>query len=42
MGPLFAPEIATAQTLELASIPANHVPLLLLVSEARLLLVAGA
>lgn len=41
MGPLFSPESATAQTLELASIPENHLPMLLLLSEARLLLIAG-
>lgn len=41
MDPLFSSETAIAQTLELASIPENHVPMLLLLSEARLLLVAG-
>jgi hypothetical protein len=41
MDPLFSSETATAHTLELASIPENHVPMLLLLSEARLLLVAG-
>lgn len=42
MEPLFSAEMATAQTLELASIPENHLPMLLLVSEARIMLVAGA
>lgn len=42
MKPLFSAEMATAQTLELVSIPANHLPMLLLASEARIMLVAGA
>lgn len=39
---LFSPETATVQTLELSSIPENHRDMLLIVSEARIMLVAGA